>query len=226
MNKVDKIIAGIKASIITTEIGMQFAKHPLYNTIWTVQDIEPTDPKLAEIFGIGAVRRIVEQKLKMLEEYAREQNWSGYIFTHERPYRPMILAELLACGINPDAKLILEVWSDTEFPWQSADEWMSIFEQVTHKEMIAALDSDERAKRDGLDEYVTLYRGVSGPESFRFSWTLDKDRAEWFSERFKGENPRVLTTSAAVSELVGPLMGRGENEMLMGYWKPEETDDA
>lgn len=68
---------------------------------------------------------------------------------------------------------------------------------------------------NSLPEKVKIYRGL-GSKSRRdgISWTLSKEKAEWFATRFK-DNGEVLTAEANKSDILAFLNGRNEQEIII-----------
>ncbi len=46
---------------------------------------------------------------------------------------------------------------------------------------------------NSLPDEFTIYRGVGHKRKKGLSWTLSKDTAEWFMNRYEGKNNHVLT---------------------------------
>jgi hypothetical protein len=223
--KVDKVLKAIEDSVVDAGSGFRMSTHPLYHTIWSHEgeDVTGMPEHMQGHFGKPWLRRYITAKLEMLAEAKAKRDWSQYIFIHERPHRCNILYQLVMSNSIPEdqlAKLILEVWSDTEFPHICFEQWAVIFASTTHGRFMAALDKSERGFYGRLPAEVTVYRGI-GKETepswlaeIGFSWTLNKEKAEWFSHRFGGDG-RVVTKVIPKNLLVGPLTGRSEDEMLL-----------
>jgi hypothetical protein len=63
------------------------------------------------------------------------------------------------------------------------------------------MDAEERA---ALPDVVTILRGFTHAEGARgLSWTLDRERAEWFARRFRAQG-----MAAAIRMGLGPEVAR------------------
>ncbi|ACL77258.1 hypothetical protein [Ruminiclostridium cellulolyticum] len=70
--------------------------------------------------------------------------------------------------------------------------------------------------------YITIYRGEctkSTPVNKALSWSLDKDRAEWFARRFLfGDNVGyVYSAKVKINDVIGYYNGRDESEVIVRY---------
>lgn len=66
-----------------------------------------------------------------------------------------------------------------------------------------------------LSGIVTIYRGVSS-KKYRdgLSWTLDKDKAEWFATRFTQEGV-VYSATVKSENILYYITDRGEEEIIV-----------
>ena len=62
---------------------------------------------------------------------------------------------------------------------------------------------------------VTIYRGV-GSEEYRdgISWTLDREKAEWFATRFT-EDGVVYSAKVKSNDILYYISDRGEKEVIV-----------
>ena len=223
--QVELVIEEIKATVYKTDMGMKFAAHPLYHTIWTHDDVPES---LSGTFGMGWLRTLIRHKLEVIAEAESDDDYATAIWAVERPYRVQSLCEyILKESLDPNVypKLILDIWMDTEFPHTSIWEWHQIFTRTEPAFLQTALTDGELMLRKMLSDQVTIYRGAGGYNHDcgpGFSWTLNKLRALWFARRFSEDEPRLFTMTINKSALVGPLTGRGEDEMIL--LNPSEYD--
>jgi hypothetical protein len=91
----------------------------------------------------------------------------------------------------------------------------------------AMMDQEERHTLNGLPTELTVYRGV-GHSGVRegFSWTLDRQRAEWFARRAamvpaRAEvvepvelEPQLVAGTVDRSDVIAYLDGREEQEIV------------
>ena len=68
-----------------------------------------------------------------------------------------------------------------------------------------------------MDDTVTIYRGVTSHNQTNIkalSWTLDRDKAEWFAHRF-GENGTVYEAQIDKENILALFNGRNEAEVIV-----------
>lgn len=104
------------------------------------------------------------------------QDILDHVYRVERPQRIEMLSIILK---SPKVKylnnrqvwkVIINIWTDTEFPSLSIDLWKQIFSVRKVPPHLTKC----------LSEEMTVYRGG---EPDGISWTLDKEKGEWFSNR-------------------------------------------
>ena len=127
-------------------------------------------------------------------------------------------------------RLLRGVWVRAE-QVQPRDTWKDLLSQ--HSEWRATMMTDEeRADLASLPDQVMVYRGVGNPEhTHGFSWTLDRQRAEWFAYRFLGAplaamfrltnfdpqhrpEPTLITGQVAHADVIAYLQQRDEEEIV------------
>lgn len=78
-----------------------------------------------------------------------------------------------------------------------------------------------------INGYVTIYRGEGGessPLDKAYSWTLDKDKAEWFADRFDIENVGLVYRGKVhIDNIKAYFEDRGEEEVIVS---PEDVVDV
>ncbi len=81
----------------------------------------------------------------------------------------------------------------------------------------ALMDAEEYAQFQQLPDTVTIYRGVTSFNAKRvkaLSWTLNKDTAEWFANRF-GEKGAVYQAQIKKEHIFALFNGRNESEVIV-----------
>lgn len=155
-----------------------------------------------------------EQKKQDLEKAIAEKKYSQIVFLHERPYRldafVQITKEL------PDDKywsLLASIWTDTENGWQNLDTWRALFSS-NRPGRGHLMDADEHLTLRYLPDTVEIYRGCEkGVNEDGISWTLNRDKAEFFANRFTKQGI-VLTKQINKSDIIAVFNGRGEAEVI------------
>lgn len=108
-----------------------------------------------------------------------------------------------------------EVWSMAEWPLEFLPRqwWLDLFTAAGYTH-----DGKAASRPDAL---VRVYRGSTHRLRRRWSWTADRERAQWFADRYAILNPgatAVYVTDAPPSALlayIGPEAGRGEDEYVV-----------
>lgn len=70
---------------------------------------------------------------------------------------------------------------------------------------------------DELEDTVTVYRGVRSARSdgiSAMSWTLDKDTASWFANRY-GRQGKVYEAKIEKKYIHALFLGRNESEVIL-----------
>ena len=139
------------------------------------------------------------------------KDWLGAIFIVERPYRAQELCNLLPYMSSKEKwEAIKEVYIDSENPSINYDFWKLCFTLDDLK------DFYDESKKD-LSDTLKIYRGMSIKEykskKRGFSWTLSKEKAEFFAHRFK-RNGVVEELDVNKNDVVCFLPDRKEQEVI------------
>lgn len=155
-------------------------------------------------------------------EEAMESGEYGYaIWLLERPFRMPRLIEWHRQEVVPHdeiAKLLADVWKDTEFPHQFNEGYiLALFRGagfVSDAERNRP-DLMQRIHRGGKNE-ITVYRGVGRHgEASGMSWTLKRETAEFFARRFGKNKGSVFTATIPTWGILAYLTGRDEEEIVV-----------
>lgn len=113
------------------------------------------------------------------------------LYMVNKPYRFEFLKAVLNLLSKEDfSELLADVWVNNE-----GTNHTSVFTQKELAELFSScdleylMDEEEREVFRNLPDELTIYRGVARRRKNNvqvFSWTLSKDRAEWFSRRPAG----------------------------------------
>lgn len=82
----------------------------------------------------------------------------------------------------------------------------------------AIMTESERAVFADLPDELTVWRGDTDTDDPGWSWTLDREVAEWFArhrEHVYGGQGRLRTATCVKAEVVGYLSRREEDEILI-----------
>tara|TARA_R100001163_G_C5030112_1_gene170558 strand:- start:441 stop:1151 length:711 start_codon:yes stop_codon:yes gene_type:complete len=156
-----------------------------------------------------------EAKVLQVQEAIEQNNIHGFIYLHERPYRHDALINAYAEWWIPDSDLeywdvIVSAWIDSENIYANLSSWKSLLtEQYANPHLM--MDEEEKAFFDSLPDEITIFRG--GIDDKGFSWTLDKDKANWFANRLN-QNEEVFEKTINKNNALAYLNGRGESEII------------
>jgi hypothetical protein len=155
-----------------------------------------------------------------IEKAINEGAIHRYVFMHERPYRLDAFVKCIANRVVSDTdywELLGSAWIDSENIWQNQTIWRRLLKSPRpHKHTF--MDEDDRKAFKALPSQLTVYRGCRpGQNEAGMSWTLDRDKAVWFSIRYKskGTSPHVLERTISKRKAFAYLGGRNESEIII-----------
>lgn len=155
-----------------------------------------------------------KSKKEALQESIKEQNWSSYIYLHERPYRLQAFLTIEDRMNNKEYwSNLSSIWIDCENPYINIDVWKLLM-QSDRKSSRSFMSGKDQRVLSSLESEITIYRGyVNKGEDVGISYTIDKDRAVWFSQRF-GKDGKVKQITVNKSKIFAYLSGRSEDEII------------
>lgn len=163
------------------------------------------------------LNKTFEHKRKHILECLENKNFDSYLWMHERPYRIDAfrkIEKLLEDEIY--WKLLAAIFIDTENLFQNRTTWAKLLSSNrSNKE--ALMDSEERRFLKDLSNEVKVYRGVSHPQqkiSTGLSFTLDKEKAFWFANRWDRKG-KVYSGLVKKKSILAYFSGRGESEVVI-----------
>jgi len=198
--------------IVETTHGFIFVKHPLVNTLY-MPGVEHKRLNAALAY-----------KRKALAEAKAAKQWHSFIYLHERPWRLEALQEIAPDMTDQEFwEKVTSVWMDSENIRECYQAWDRLLRIDRHGRNFM-MDDDERAFLAKLPKVLTVWQGHTVERDDGWSWTLNKDKAEWFAHRFaRLEDSEPVLTEGRVyrNDVVAYLTSRGEDEILVA---PEDVD--
>ena len=163
-------------------------------------------PLIVEMIPWSAARinRRFAKKAKLAEELWGKQEYRRYLHLHERVFRIAALEKVLASSQQlpdvPIAKLVGEVWLNSENIHQDRGRWRRIWRSLKTPQL--AMNEDDLAALAAQPDPLTVFRGVPHPrhDKLSLSWTTDRDRAISLARRFPTETDYLLLTSGQVAK--------------------------
>jgi uncharacterized protein len=187
-------------------LGWDVLRHPLVFGV-------PYIPAMNFLYN-----RQYEAKIKALSEYISEENWSQYIFTHERPHRFDAFEAICDKLVDGQTywKLMASVWMDSENLWQVGRKRIIrlLNRHINHRGCF--MNEDEQRLLRRLPDRLMVFRGHQGHNQKGFSWTLAYTTAVWFGHRFdRVGHGKVSQGVVQKSDLIGLVCGRNELEVVV-----------
>ena len=186
--------------------------------------------------GRGKTRRtkaaVDPRTLDPRREALANKDWGHYLALHGHEE---VLEAFVTLQDQLEGKeyweLLRDVWIRAE-QIQPRDVWAQLLTQHEGART-AIMTEEERAHLASLPEQITVYRGVGNPEHQQgFSWTLDRQRAEWFAQRFLDQpiaamfrltsfdpnhkaEPVLVTGVVSRKDVIAYLAQRDEQELVV-----------
>lgn len=179
-------------------------KHPL---IFAVPYFEGDNERLNKYF---------EQKKEQLSKALIKGDYSSYVFLHERPYRLMALTRIAykITDYKEYWELLGDVWTDSENIWQNKKEWKNLL-TVNYPFKEYFMSEEDRKEFENLPDKLKVYRGyVVGQNKQGFSYTLDKEKAIWFSKRFN-KSGAIEELEVDKEDIFAYTNARNEQEVII-----------
>lgn len=174
--------------------------------------------------------RQFEHKTNEANTAIAQEKWDRYVFIHERPYRIEALQRVLwDMRVTDPAEvwpLIGSVWTDSENISEFFDDWLEIWDQDIPNRHLA-MDDDERAALAQMADMIDIYRGFGHDVAVRGqSWTVDRDKAIWFANRYQthgGRTPMLASAKVRKTDVIAYFAGRNESEIVVN---PDDLIDV
>ena len=165
-----------------------------------------------------------EENLQAWQSFMRKQinstdnAYEIYMMTN-KPYSLTFLKYASPYLSKADfSKILADAWIRSENPNRdtnvSKSKLISMFKQADPHELML---EDELRQYEELDDTVTVYRGVTSHNAKNIkalSWTLDREKAEWFAHRFN-EDGTVYEAEIDKQHILALFNGRNESEVIV-----------
>lgn len=178
-------------------------------------------PLVTGIFLEGLAENYNQQllsKRSYLQKCFDTKNWNQYVFTHERPYRLNAFVEIQKHLTDTEYwKLLGRIWSDSENIWQEKSAWKRCLKSKRQGREFFMSERDRNFLKSLPDE-LTIYRGYTkGCNRDGFSYTLSRDKAVWFSNRFQNKKLKagLITRVVRKEDVFAYIDSRNEKEIII-----------
>jgi hypothetical protein len=161
-----------------------------------------------------------ERKMCELAEAVKERDWEWFVWLHERPHRlDAVLRLIEEFGVSGKQlwPVVGHVWSDTESVRQNFDLWRDIW-LMDDADRPMVMSDEERSALAALPQRFEIWRGVNHEDAVRgYSWTLNRERAIWYADRFAdGERlPLLASGSVKKADVLSHFLRRDEVEIVV-----------
>lgn len=198
-------------------IEQGFVSHPFAN--FAVQMIRENNKTelldLTNEYDVERWRKYLSEKIDTISSVQQ------FLMIMHKPYLPVFFKNIKDYLSDKDyAYMLYEIWIIVECPNHdinvSKTEFLNMF-QKANKQFL--MSQEEQSVLNQLPETITVYRGLqrnASPEAL--SWTLDKNIAEWFANRFDN-NGEVIKATINKKYVFAYIDGRGEKEIVLDYRK-------
>lgn len=186
-----------------SRIGFDCIKHPLFYSIYHVPQMN------------ALVNRQFELKKQAVAKALSEKNFTKVVSLHERPWRIQAFIDVEK-ELSDKAywETLHWLWTDSENIWQNLSEWRRL---LSSKRSGQFMYEDDLKVFQALPDSFTVYRGYERGKNFDgVSYTLEREKAEWFSRRFcKASKARVRERVVKKSQVFAYTDARSEKEIII-----------
>lgn len=120
-------------------------------------------------------------------------------------------------------QFLKDAWVQSEFPMSGFYDYEDLLNMFLLYDPQSMMDKDELSFYNQLPNELTIWRGVMvekelDKENIGFSFTLDKERAEWFAKRFAQDSkgtPILIEAKVKKEEILSVFLIRSEEEILV-----------
>ncbi len=203
------------------ECGFSVIRHPLVYVV----------PFWHTKYEVDRANELYTVKTEWIQRHIDEGDYRAAIFLYERPYRLSALLTFQNDKRLSQAEfwsLAGHVWIDSENIHEDIWNWETLFSGKTQEETLQMMNEDERKAFDKLPDELTIYRGTGYGSDPGLSYTLKKERADWFSTRFetfikkqklgsakKSWCPVVVKRTIQKKDVVAFFTRRNESEIVI-----------
>jgi hypothetical protein len=143
---------------------------------------------------------------------------------HDKPERIPALGEIYH-DLTAESfwYLFHEIWTNTESVFLHHQILNDMVGYHWNKTRFDFLSDDELNTYKHLSKKIQVFRGCCQHNVNGWSWTTDRNTAEWFAHRFSmgDAEPQLVLAIIQKSDIIGLYMGRGEEEICV---RPEDAE--
>ena len=156
------------------------------------------------------------RKKERLKEFENNKEFESYLFLIEKPFRVTFFSDLVKQNKIKKLskkywKILSSLWTGSENIFQNKDLWDDLLKDKTNSHYF--MSKKDLKFFNSLENEFIVYRGYSQWEN-GYSYTLDKERAIWFANRF-GKNGNVKERLVKKEDVFAYTNSREENEIII-----------
>ena len=204
----------LEAHIEVGDAGWTMLRHPL---VYAVPYFPAENKRL---------NTLLRMKRDTVARGIERHEWSSVIFLHERPYRLAALCEHQRQMTHTEYwQAVRDVWVDSENIRHNRSTWRKLLTSKRPGRWHCAMGDEDRALLAATfpdsTSTATVWRGhgpMEGGRRMGLSWTLDREKAEWFARRngrLNGHPPVLSESRVACPDVLLAVTTRGEQEFVV-----------
>jgi hypothetical protein len=208
MDKKEQLHPELKMFVTKIGKGFPAIQHPLLYDLFYSEQMN------------GLINYRYQAKKDAIQKAIDEKDFISYIFLHERPYRInafVFFTDTYKVRDKDYWEMLRDIWVDSENIWQNKNLFKKLLSSK-RKSSEYFMNASENIFFDKLPEEFTIYRGYHENKNKNgFSYTLDKDKAEWFSLRFSDANryvPNIKEIVVKKKDVFAYIDSRDEKEII------------
>lgn len=204
--------------------GQYFVRHPLF---WSKLSDNPFKKSESNFFE----NEIFRNNKKLYEEYLRLKNYGSVLFLISKPTRLDWFSKYYneiyeECGEDEYYSMLEGLLTDVEFHHYTKHLYSELIN--IGSDPLKMMDEEDKIIFDELPDRFLIYRGISFNEKITRdnfkefvgnSWTLDKNKSRWFSERTGQVYKVVLSIEISKNQVIFYFNSKGENEIFVDFKK-------
>jgi hypothetical protein len=156
------------------------------------------------------------RKQQKLKEFEKNNEFESYLFLIEKPFRVLFFSELVRQNkIKKLSKtywrILSSLWTGSENIFQHKELWKELLKEKTNSHYF--MSKKDLEFYNSLENEFIVYRGYNQWED-GYSYTIDKDVAIWFAERF-GQNGIIKERLVKKEDVFAFTNSREEKEIII-----------
>jgi hypothetical protein len=180
---------------------------------------------IGEVYSLdhcADIHHMMDQQQHTLVQLNKRQRLREVVMAHAGPYRLQALADYTRSMTDRVFwKTFADVWTDSENLWQDTRVIRRLLSnpRPCREEMMT---TDERRALKRMPATLTIYRGFNGKGTWRgWSWTISKEKGEWFARRPKGpgadspSDPTLVEATVKKADAIAYITARNESEIVV-----------